>query len=377
MNINSLNSCSGCGACAYTCPKDAITIYLNNDGYYEHRIDNEKCVDCGRCLKVCSHNSSETNKRKKDITIISETKTYKARAVKEIANKSSSGGIAYLLMQKGIVSGKKVVGVRYDNQSNKAVFDIAADLTSIEKFRGSKYIQANPAVLISGIKDYSKKYVFIGCPCQVYGFSRALEIENRKEDFLFVDFFCHGVPSYLIWDKMVQELIGNNAVEHMTFRDKTHGYHKFHLCFNTTDGQIITSEERKENKFYQLFDSGYLMSTGCYDCPFRYTHSAADIRIGDFWDNKCGNYYSRVAVCTERGKNALKEIEQYLEIEPAQIRLSRNAIIKTELEAVRNKLLNSLKTVDSLEETVGIYFKILPLKEKLKMHAKTVLGKIK
>ena len=39
--------CNGCGACAAACPKDAIVIKLNDDGFYEYNLDKSKCNNCG------------------------------------------------------------------------------------------------------------------------------------------------------------------------------------------------------------------------------------------------------------------------------------------------------------------------------------------
>ena len=41
--------CVSCGACARTCPRDAITIWRGCFAV----MDREKCVGCGRCRSVC------------------------------------------------------------------------------------------------------------------------------------------------------------------------------------------------------------------------------------------------------------------------------------------------------------------------------------
>lgn len=40
--------CVGCGACAATCPVEAITV---EDG--KAKVDPDKCVDCGACEAGC------------------------------------------------------------------------------------------------------------------------------------------------------------------------------------------------------------------------------------------------------------------------------------------------------------------------------------
>ena len=54
-SINELDKklCTGCGACFNICPKKAITMEKNSEGFLEPVIDKSKCVNCGLCKKVC------------------------------------------------------------------------------------------------------------------------------------------------------------------------------------------------------------------------------------------------------------------------------------------------------------------------------------
>ena len=45
--------CTGCGACASGCPKDAITMTRGKDGFSYPAIDPDKCVHCGHCTAIC------------------------------------------------------------------------------------------------------------------------------------------------------------------------------------------------------------------------------------------------------------------------------------------------------------------------------------
>jgi len=45
--------CCGCTACLAVCPKDAITMALDEEGFEYPIIDAGKCVRCGQCLEVC------------------------------------------------------------------------------------------------------------------------------------------------------------------------------------------------------------------------------------------------------------------------------------------------------------------------------------
>lgn len=68
------NECSGCWACKNICPKAAIDMVSDNEGFKFPQIDNDKCVECKLCLKVCplkvSKELAEKENDKKHIGII-------------------------------------------------------------------------------------------------------------------------------------------------------------------------------------------------------------------------------------------------------------------------------------------------------------------
>ena len=47
------SDCCGCTACYAICPKSAITMLPDEEGFDYPVIDEKRCVRCGMCLKVC------------------------------------------------------------------------------------------------------------------------------------------------------------------------------------------------------------------------------------------------------------------------------------------------------------------------------------
>ena len=45
--------CCGCTACYAICPKSAIEMKEDEEGFEYPLIDAEKCIRCYMCLKVC------------------------------------------------------------------------------------------------------------------------------------------------------------------------------------------------------------------------------------------------------------------------------------------------------------------------------------
>lgn len=45
--------CCGCSACFAICPKEAISMFVDEEGFEYPHVDAERCVGCHMCLKVC------------------------------------------------------------------------------------------------------------------------------------------------------------------------------------------------------------------------------------------------------------------------------------------------------------------------------------
>ena len=45
--------CCGCSACYAICPKEAISMVEDEEGFEYPQIDESKCVRCYQCIKVC------------------------------------------------------------------------------------------------------------------------------------------------------------------------------------------------------------------------------------------------------------------------------------------------------------------------------------
>lgn len=45
--------CCGCTACHAICPKQAISMVEDEEGFEYPNIDEKKCIGCKMCLKVC------------------------------------------------------------------------------------------------------------------------------------------------------------------------------------------------------------------------------------------------------------------------------------------------------------------------------------
>ena len=50
---NRKEECCGCTACYASCPKSAISMVEDEEGFEYPVIDESKCIQCYQCIKVC------------------------------------------------------------------------------------------------------------------------------------------------------------------------------------------------------------------------------------------------------------------------------------------------------------------------------------
>lgn len=55
-------NCCGCTACYSICPKNAIVMKYDEEGFLYPIIDAVKCVCCKMCLSVCAFKLNQTEK---------------------------------------------------------------------------------------------------------------------------------------------------------------------------------------------------------------------------------------------------------------------------------------------------------------------------
>lgn len=365
MNIANIKDCYGCGVCATVCSRNIIEIALNADGFYEPRITDEgKCTDCGLCTDVCSY--SHEGLLLKDACV----KSYAAWSNDgKVRRKCSSGGVGFEVGRTLINDGYKVCGVRYNPDTNRAEHYIATTVEELIPSIGSKYIQS---YTVDGFKAISRKekYLVTGTPCQIDSFRRYIQKFRCENNFVLMDFFCHGVPSMWLWKKYVVEVEKTTGkITYASWRNKFTGWHdswamsidgentgekvnwhdSYNLLIREKKG-FYNSRLSQGDPFYRLFLSDSCLGKACYDkCKFKYDHSSADIRIGDLWgttykDNEDG--VSAAIAFTEKGDELLHQCNCTLVEHPFEVVAEGQMKICPQRNSLYNQITKVLKEKD-------------------------------
>lgn len=279
-------ACCGCRACEQSCPTNAIFFDEDSEGFLQPLVDQEKCITCGKCLKVCPINS---------INVFHANQLGYAAKTKNLSDikKCSSGGLFFELAKNIIEQGGVVCGCSLDD-SLMPVHIIATSIEEAKLLRGSKYVQSNIGNIYTKIKQYLEKGVtvlFTGVPCQVAGLRNFL-IKDYPQLYC-LDIICHGVPSrkmYASYLKWLENKYGEKLVS-VDFRSKKKHQWSLTLSIKSKAENGRIREHLKIaslDPYYYNFLQGNTYRESCYTCPYSQSHRVGDITIGDFWGiEKC------------------------------------------------------------------------------------------
>lgn len=310
IKIQDKSKCCGCSACVQRCPKKCISLTEDSEGFLYPHVNEETCVDCGLCEKVCPVLNQAQPRRPLEI--------YAAKNPnEEIRLKSSSGGIFTMLAEKILLEGGVVFGAKFDENWD-VVHGYTETVDGLEAFRGSKYVQSRIGESYRDAERFLKEgreVLFSGTPCQIAGLR--LYLRKEYQNLLLVDFVCHGVPSPMIWRDYLKEttrplgVVGKNMVSSsslkdmpvitgISFRDKRNGWKKFgfavhcksaskadqNLVSPSVEDDTLVYEPYRENLYMEGFLKNLYLRPSCYACSVKAGKSGSDYTLADLWGAK-------------------------------------------------------------------------------------------
>lgn len=274
MLVSSEERCCGCGACQCVCPKSAIVLSENEEGFLYPTINEELCVDCKLCLRSCPLQDPVP----RNIPISAYA------AVSSDAINSASGGVAAALM-KGVVDDNGFAfgaAMDFDNGVPLVHHIQVHSESELSKLRGSKYVQSVTVEAFQRAKvllDSGDKVIFTGTPCQIAGLKAFLK--KDYDNLLLVDLVCHGVPSPKMFRDYIARLsLKMGEVTQFRFRDKSYGWGHVGSISVGRKKKAVHSEE---SSFFTLFLKGEILRKSCYSCAFSNMERVGDLTLGDYW----------------------------------------------------------------------------------------------
>ena len=268
--------CTGCTACASICPRDAITMERDREGFAYPVVDPERCVRCGRCTAVCP--VLHTREPAPLPAVFAAWNRDDA-----IRKDSTSGGVFTALADYILESGGVVFGAAFDGKQH--LRHIACfRKEELWRLRGAKYVQSDLGETFRTVKKAleTRQVLFSGTPCQVDGLYRFLG--GRPENLTTCDLVCHGVPSPGVWEDMARsiETRKHKALQAVRFRNKVTGWKDSHFTTVYDDG-TVDSAPLFATEYGRAFGRALFLRPSCYRCPYTSMTRPGDFTLGDFW----------------------------------------------------------------------------------------------
>lgn len=318
IQIKGKKNCCGCAACANVCPKSCILMEEDSEGFLYPNVEENVCVQCGICEKVCPvlNKKSETETNKTYISFAKQD---------EVRMNSSSGGIFPLLAEIILEKHGIVFGAAFDDNFEVHQIEIHTK-DNLFKLCGSKYIQSRVERTYANVKKYllnNKIVLYSGTPCQIEGLKKYLNY--NYENLFTIDVLCHGVPSPKVWRQYLkeQEKKYGDLADSIYFRNKKFGWKTYSVNIQFKNKTVYSCLFYKD-RFIRLFLSNICLRPSCYYCKFKDINRVSDITLGDCWgienympemdDNKG---VSVVITHSLRGEELLNEIKDKLVLKEA------------------------------------------------------------
>ncbi len=311
IKISDRTACCGCTACVNVCPVQCIVMHRDMEGFDYPLADSYKCISCGKCEEVCPVISPMPER--KPLAVMGGRCT-------EFVRGSSSGGIFPYAAKKATEAGGLVYGAAFDSDMSVA-HRVASDLSGVEAFRGSKYVQSELYAVFEDIREIlaeGRKVLFSGTPCQVAGLKKY--IGKTDEGLWTMDFACHGVPSPGLWRKYVSALEKKYgaSLSGVSFRDKTRSWMHYDVVYEFSRGGHLVRTRYMDDPYMALFVQNMTLRPSCYRCPVRCGRSGSDLTLGDLWNvRQClpeqndDTGSGLVLVNTEKGRALLEGLGLY------------------------------------------------------------------
>lgn len=370
------HSCAGCGSCAAVCPKGAVTLRESGAGFYEALVEADKCIRCGQCLQVCPQISGERGRPLQEGTLLAVQS-----AAPEVVQSCSSGGIAHELSLAFLRAGGKVGGAVYDLDTHRVRHELISSADALKRLDGSKYLQSDASgviqeVLRTAVSDREARFLLFGTPCQIAGLAAAAEKRGVREQLLLVELFCHGVPSYRVWDATVEHVSAKLKTarwDRVRFRYKKDDWHSYCLRIDA-DGRTYYGK-RETELFWQVFFENILLNDACWSCRARRDRSLADIRLGDYWGARFmerSDGVSAAFAVTQRGGEAIRallesgRLRTFAAGTPEEMLLAQNMAGYQQVELHR-KAMAQLRSGADVRDVVRQYRRELAPKQRAKI----------
>ena len=281
--------CTGCAACCNGCPKGAIRMVPDREGFLYPQVT-DGCVQCGHCTHICPVLKQREPRTEPAAFIVWNGDESVRRA-------STAGGAFSALAEFVLESGGVVFGAAMDD-ALRVVHLSVKNPHDLPRLRGVKPVQSDIGESYQQVRlylDQGRQVLFSGTPCQVDGLYRFLG--EHPERLLTCDVACSGVCSPGVWEKFVRSMayVKQQKPLSVDFCGKLNGEsgRRFRVTFDRGgqyDAPLLRSELGRG------ITRGIFLRPACYACTYTSTDRVGDLTLCDMTGGSISSEEKRLGI---------------------------------------------------------------------------------
>lgn len=305
LDFDMAEDCTGCSACASVCPSGAITLVSDERGFLVPSVDEDACIRCRKCERVCQALTRSNVERPSFIAgyVFSSSN-------QDVLSTSASGG-AFAELARGAIDANGLVAGCAWSSDIQAEHRLTDELDRVADFASSKYVQSNVRGIYAAVKrelESGRKVVFGGTPCQVEALGRCCG--KSRENLLAVSVVCRGASSPGVWEayKRGLEASAESKLVSVNQRDKTRGYGRSMCHYKFKNGTTVDRATYVSDLYTNCFANGITLRGSCHHCPAKGYHFA-DVIVGDDVLGAGSSKGATLVLCvTQKGSDWIKRL---------------------------------------------------------------------
>lgn len=316
-------NCTGCAACQNACGVGAIELIADREGFVYPYVDQNKCIQCGKCATSCPSLHGPDQSRYFQPEVYAAWN--KDEAVRVL---STSGGVFTAFAEAIIRQGGAVAGAFYA-EDFRICHGVIHSMDEIPRLRQSKYAQSwigDTYKQVRKLLQGGKTVLFCGTPCQSAGLQRFLG--RDYENLYCCDFICRGVISPKVYEKFLKDMKPAEEAEldRVHFKNKEFGWNRFSTKLTFRDGSVYHKDRNEDFYMRGYLQYNLYLRPSCHHCQYKTVPRISDVSLGDFWG--VGNYDARLD--NEQGTSAVlvnsKKGQALLNLAQEQLELHRRSV---------------------------------------------------
>lgn len=322
-NLPNKETCCGCASCVDACPKSALSLVEDKNGFMNISVNEDACVGCHLCETQC-HIFHPERLTRNDARLVRPMAGWSTR--EEIIAKSASGGIfaqlAYEFLDPALSEVRYVYGAALQEDSSTRHIEIQTR-EQLDSLQNSKYQHSDTTGIYRQVRtrlQEGAKVLFSGVPCQIAALYSFLGKDKEHFNRLYTcEVLCHGVPTHALHRTALRVEKAKQILYYRTKEGTGWINNNNRLTYRMPDGKIITKRRHVYDFLFRSYLEFSFTRPNCFHCPYAHIDRVSDLTLADFWGwnlspekEKYRNYMgvSAILANSEKGRQWLSSSQE-------------------------------------------------------------------